>query len=282
MKTERRHELQTNVLAGSLARWIEVAKPYSRAALAIVIALVAAIFAWGYFSSQASRKQADGWDEYFDAMARRDPREGLGDIVERYSGTSVAHWARVVLADIQLDDGTNRLFVDKTGAREELRKTIEAYQAILIESDQPMLLQRATFGVARAREALGTDLAKAREDYRSIAKKWPDSPFAAAAEARAKDLDRLDTKNFYDWFAKYEPPRPMANEPGIPGARPEFMNDPLEGGGLKLPSLLDDKSSPPNPSTDPASAPASEQAKPAEPSVPTPKEPGAGAPPQPE
>ena len=40
MKTERRHELQTNVLADSLARWIEAVKPYSRAALAVVIALV--------------------------------------------------------------------------------------------------------------------------------------------------------------------------------------------------------------------------------------------------
>ena len=37
MKTERRHELQTNVLADSLARWIDKAKPYSRAALAVLI-----------------------------------------------------------------------------------------------------------------------------------------------------------------------------------------------------------------------------------------------------
>ena len=33
MKTERRHELQTNTLAVTLAHWIEAAKPYSRAAL---------------------------------------------------------------------------------------------------------------------------------------------------------------------------------------------------------------------------------------------------------
>ncbi len=34
MKTERRHELQTNVLADSLAHWIEAIKPYGRAILA--------------------------------------------------------------------------------------------------------------------------------------------------------------------------------------------------------------------------------------------------------
>ena len=237
MKTGRRHELQTNVLADSLAHWIEAAKPYGRAALATVIALAAGLFAWGYYSTQSTHRQAEGWDEYFDAMNTRDPREGLSDLVERYAGTSVGHWARIVLADLQLDDGTNRLFVDKAGGREELQKTIEAYQAILIESNEPMLLQRATFGLARAREALGKDLAKAREEYRSIAQKWPDSPFAAPAEARARDLDRVDTKDFYDWFAKYEPPRPMSREPGTPGVRPEFLKDQLEDGGLTLPSL---------------------------------------------
>ncbi len=246
MKTERRHELQTNVLADSLARWIDKAKPYSRAALAVVIALVAGVFVWGYQSAQSVRRQSEGWSEYYDAMMTRDPRERLGDIAERYAGTSVAHWSRAVLADIQLDDGTNRLFTDRAGAREELQKALEDYQAILRESDEPMLTQRATFGLARAREGLAKDLIKAREEYRSIATKWPDSPYAAPAEARAKDLDRLATKTFYDWFAKYEPPRPMSKEPGTPGVRPDFMKDTLDEGGLKLPSLLDSGSPPPD------------------------------------
>jgi hypothetical protein len=264
MKTERRHELQTNVLADSLARWIESAKPYSRAALAIVIAVAAAVFAWGYYSSQATRRQADGWDQFYDAMNARDPREGLSDVVETYAGTPVAQWARVVLADIELDEGTNRQFVDKAGGREQLKKTIEDYLAVLSEGGPPMLLQRATFGLARAREALGEKLAVARKEYESIATNWPDSPFAAAATARAKDLERLDTKNFYDWFVRYEPPRPMAREPGQPGARPDFLNDPLEGAGLNLPSILDDKSSLTTPPAETPGTPAGDDAKPDE------------------
>ena len=100
-----------------------------------------------------------------------------------------------------------------------------------------MLLQRATFGLARAHEAIGQG--RWPKPARNIARspsKWPDSPYAAPAEARAKDLDRPATKTFYDWFAKYEPPRPMAKEPGTPGVRPDFMKDPLDDGGLKLPS----------------------------------------------
>jgi hypothetical protein len=263
MKTERRHELQTNVLADSLSRWIEAAKPYSRAAVAALVALVAGIFAWSYYTSQARHREADGWSEYYDAFNTRDPREGLSDVVERYPGTNVARWARVVLADIQLDDGTNRLFVDKAAGREELRKTIDAYQAVLLESDEPALGARATFGIARAREALSQDLAKARDEYRSLVKRWPDSPYAAPAKARADDLDRAETKQFYDWFAKYEKPRTMSNQPGTPGARPDFLKDPLDPGGLKMPSILDDASKAGEAPTIP---PAAEGAAPAEPS----------------
>jgi hypothetical protein len=283
MKTERRHELQTNVLADSLARWIDKAKPYSRAALAVVIALVAVVFVWGYQSAQGVRRQSEGWSEYYDAMMTRDPRERLEDIVERYAGSSVAHWSRAVLADMQLDSGTDGLFTDRAGARELLQKALENYRSILKESDDPMLAQRATFGLARAREGLAKDLVKAREEYQSIATKWPDSPYAAPAEARAKDLERLATKTFYDWFAKYEPPRPMSKEPGTPGVRPDFMKDPLEEGGLKLPSLLDSGSPPPdlgNPPADddpaePANSEAGGDAPAAEPSATAPETPPA-------
>jgi hypothetical protein len=271
MKTERRHELQTNVLAESLARWGEKVRPYSRAALAGLIAIVAVLFAWSYYSAQASRHEADGWNEYFEAMNERDPRERLGQIVERYPGTSVGQCSRVVLADIELDDGTNRLFSDKAAAKDELRRVVDTYQAVLFETDDASLRQRATYGLARAREALGQDLAKASEEYRSIAERWPDSPYAAPALERAKDLDRAETKQFYDWFAKYEPPRPMSNEPGTPGARPDFLKDPLEPGSLKLPSILDESKSGTtrSPEADtadesPAESPSATDAKPAE------------------
>jgi hypothetical protein len=52
-------------------------------------------------------------------------------------------------------------------------------------------------------------------------------------------LDRLATKNFYDWLARYEPPRPMAGEPGTPGTRPDFLKDPLDDTGAELPSAID-------------------------------------------
>jgi hypothetical protein len=255
MKTERRHELKTNQLADSLAHWIEAVKPYSRVGLGLVVAAVALIFAWGYLSAQNSRRDADGWQEYFDAFNSRDLLDTLSETSERYAGTPAGQWSRLVLADIQLNDGTNRLFVEKKTARDELRQAAEKYESILIETRQPMQLQRATFGLARAHETMGM-LDKAREEYRSIEKQWPDSPYVQSAQKRAKDLDQQSTKEFYDWFAKYEPARPMSKEPGTPGAKPNFLDDSsLDDKGLKLPSVIDDKTPLPKISGEPQATP---------------------------
>ena len=43
-----------------------------------------------------------------------------------------------------------------------------------------------------------------------------------AARQRADDLERQDTKQFYDWFDKQEPGKKMAQEPGKPGEKPAF------------------------------------------------------------
>ena len=242
MKTTRRHELQTNELADRLAHWIEAVKPYSRAALAVVLAVVVMIFAWSYLSSQNSRKEAEGWNAFYSAMNERDPRENLADIASRYAGSDVASWARVTLADIQTQIGTNQLFAEKGNAKDELREAAEKYRAVLLETQEPTLLQRAMFGLARAHEAQGTpdSLDNARKEYRSIGEKWPGSPYTKDAAGRAAALETAADKNFYDWMAKYEPPRTMANEPGTPGAKPDFLKDPLEDAGLKVPSAIDD------------------------------------------
>jgi hypothetical protein len=235
--------------------------------LALVVAAVVAIFAWGYLSNQSSRRAAEGWNAYFAAMGSRDPRTELTDIATRYAGTEVSTWARLTLADIELDQGTTRLFVEKKDARDELRKASELYRAVLLDSREPMVLDRATFGLARAHEALGTPetLAEARKEYRSIAERWPNSPYVQDATARANDLEKASTKNFYDWLAAYEPPRPLGTEPGVPGAKPDFLKDPLEGSSVKLPSAIDDNTPLPKLGDEPAETPAGDAATPTTP-----------------
>ena len=225
MKTERRHELQTNTLAASLAEWIETVKPYSRAILAGTIALVVAIFAWTFLSAQRARQLADGWSEYYQAMTSRDPRNALSDIAERYAGTSVSEWAELALADFQLDEGTTRLFHAKNAGRDELKQAVDKYQTVRL-GRKIRSLSSAPPLAWPAHEALGM-LDKVREDYLEIAQKWPDSAYVKAANTRANQLGETKTKAFYDWFEAYQPPAPMTGEPGAARAASEV---PRKGG----------------------------------------------------
>jgi hypothetical protein len=258
MKTTRRHELQTNELADSLAHWIEAVKPYSRAAVALVVAIVVAIAAWSYLSAQSTRKAAEGWNELYTALDSSTTQEDLNTVATRYSDTSVGPWARVTLADVLANEGTMEVMSNKSAAREKLQRAAEEYQAVLLEVKDPMLLQRATFGLARAHEAQGTPeaLGNARTEYLSIGEKWPDSPYKKDAEERAAALDTTATKEFYDWLARYEPPRTMANEPGVPGVKPDFLSDPAADNSIKLPSAIDDSTPLPSFGAEPSGAPA--------------------------
>jgi hypothetical protein len=261
MKTERRHELETNQLADSLGHWIDHIQPYLRTIFGMLIAVVVLIFAILFVNRHSAEKAREGWDEYFQALGSiNDPgRLGtskLADVAEKYSGTSVAFWSTAVLADIDLNEGTDMLFKNKPVALETLRNAVEHYQEVLDGSREAALLQRATYGQARAHESLG-DLDAARKQYASIPVKWPGSPFEAAAQQRAKDLDRRDTKEFYDWFVKQEPGKTMAKEPGVPGMKLPFDLD-----TIKSPSASSDGSTDSGPALPAASDDATSESQP--------------------
>jgi hypothetical protein len=109
---------------------------------------------------------------------------------------------------------------------------------VILQASDNTILERATYGLARAQEAYG-ELEKARESYNKLATTWPESPFAATAKARAQILESQPTKQFYDWIARYEPPKALSGEPGTPGARPDFLKEP-DVGTLNVPNSLGD------------------------------------------
>ncbi len=257
MKSTRRHELQTNELEASLAHWIDAVKPYSRAVVALLVAVVVAIMAWSYLSTQNQRKAAEGWEALYAALDSSTAREDLAGVAARYADTSVGPWARVTLADVLANEGTNRLLAEKTAARDLLQQAAEEYQAVLLETKNAMLLQARHVRPGSRHEAQGTPdgLTSARKEYTSIGEKWPDSPYKKDAEQRAAALEATSTKEFYDWLAHYEPPRPFSTEPGRPGARPDFLSDPLQDTSTQLPSAIDDTTPLPKFGTEPTSGP---------------------------
>jgi tetratricopeptide (TPR) repeat protein len=232
MKTERRHELQHNVLADWLGLQIERFAPYGRVAAGVAIAVVVLIGLYSYMQTQSTYRNEQGWQRYFAAMdeiSQRGDAEPLAQLAEsgEFVGTPVGNWAALSLADHHLQEGISQLFTDRAAAAKSLRSAVDGYNRLIERSRTPMLEERAALGAGRAYESLN-ELDKARAAYESLATK--SGPLAAEAQQRLRDIGREPTKRFYDWFFAATPPRQGLGGPGMPGMRPDFGNLPDESG----------------------------------------------------
>lgn len=278
MKTERRHELATNVLADWLGEKIEALKPYSAAVSVTALLVVAIIFAGIVLYQKRSASTAEAWSQYFSAIEGQSPDEAsdkLEAVVLDHPGSPAGMWSRLSLADGHLSNGVEDLFKDRAAARNALDQARDEYQTVLDEAPRESLLaERATFGLAETYESQN-ELEPARKHYRALLEHWPKGAFSGLAKTRLDDLERNSTKDFYDWFAKqstHTKPKPL----GQPGEKPPFDlgNLPDEhfesglnvggkkvGGSVKSKAAADDNGAPANSAEDKSddSQPASEK-----------------------
>ncbi len=155
MKTERRHELQTNVLADWLGLQIERFEEYGRLIVGVLIAGIVLIGLYSYMRTQSAYRNEQGWQRYFaamDDMAQKGDAEPLTQLAEspEFSGTPVGEWAVLSLADYHLREGIGQLFTDRPAATKSLRSAVDGYNFIVDRSKSPMLEERARWApVAR-------------------------------------------------------------------------------------------------------------------------------------
>jgi hypothetical protein len=242
MKTERRHELQTNQLADWLGESLLFVERYTKAIIATVVALAVVVLATFYLNYQSSRRQAAVWERYFNATNMNTPDE-LGHLAERFPNTVAAQWAHVTIGDTELAQGIGQLFEDRNAAKASLQRAMNSYFAARAQSSDPELLARATMGVAEAYEA-ESKLPEARHEYEVLVKRWPDNVLAKVAGKRLEDLNKTSTKEFYDWFASQNNKTSAPKDDGIPGLKPKFDAGslPPEEPGLKFEHGSADKS----------------------------------------
>jgi len=247
MKSERRHELERNELADWLGEILAKVKPYQNLILAVLLLAVVSVGCYTWWIRQTATKTAAGWNQFYRAFTQQAVTPANFDqIAEQYPGTQVGHWAATLAADLHLNAGCNLLFYNKANANQELRQAVEYYVTVREQSRQPMLLERATYGLARALEAQG-DLEQAVARYEDIVQSWPDGAYAAQAARRAEQLKQPATKAWYDRFAKFDPQTEFSSEPGTPGQKPLFDLDTLsDDGSLFTPAMdLDLEEEPP-------------------------------------
>ena len=228
MKTERRHELQTNELADWLGTKTKQIRPYARVIVGILVLTSAAIFLLSFGAVQRKKTRESAWknlfalqveaNSSFDPLARSDYAQQLIDLSKQHEGSPVGAWALQSAGDINLALGSDLLWRDRDAAREKFQLALENYNGALAASEHDMLRQRSLQGLAQANEALN-QLADAEGTYQQIIDKWPGTAVAKAASERLAFLQRPSTGQFYDWFMRQKP-IPPSLPTGTPGQPP--------------------------------------------------------------
>lgn len=210
MKTARRHELHTNELADWLGKELVRLRPYGRAIAATALLILLSIVLLVFYSNRGRQLEEQAWVEYFaalDELTARGNTDRLRDVSEQFARSPAGLWARLTLADAQLAEGVENMFRDRQTALTQLQSAIKDYQYVREHAKDPLLIERATFGLAHAYESQA-DLDRARKTYEEVVSRWPQGLFASAASRRLEDLDRPPTRKFYDWFKRQTPTPP--------------------------------------------------------------------------
>jgi hypothetical protein len=227
MKTERRHELQTNVLADWLGHKTEAIRPYTKLILGGIGAVFVVAIAVTVITKQQSERSSRGWADYF-AAATADPvrPDDLSLVAFDHAGTLPAVWATLKQADLELASGIRALYTFRDEATKSLEKARKLYAAVEAgAAGQPELKQAAQFGAAQAFEAEG-NIDKAKEYYQLAIASEKDSSIGKQAQVRLELLDD-DATEWLTWFAQATPqPRtPAGGFPGFPGFPGVFPGD---------------------------------------------------------
>jgi hypothetical protein len=208
MKSEHRHELQTNDL-GKFAEKAAVYIDRHGNRLMIGICVTALVLAGGIFwwrTESAGRTAA--WTELSMAISNGKP-DVLHTVWEDHKGTVPGLWAKVYEGEAWLSQGVQASFRNLENATVDLKKAREAFQVVADESNvPPEIRERALLGLGRALESIsdGSE-SEAVKAYEMFVKEFPKSQFKADAQSRIEILSSGRGQEFYAWFSKYTRPK---------------------------------------------------------------------------
>jgi tetratricopeptide (TPR) repeat protein len=217
MKTERRHELQTNELAIWLAGWVGKIKPYGKLILGGIILLLAVWVATAFIWNRGQKEREQAWSSFFQVYEGADvDADQLTQMAtaQSYGETEAGLWALQTAADLRLGRGAQQLFVDRTQAIEDLEKAEETYRSVTEKAQDPLLKQRAMFGLAQTLESRN-NFEDAKKQYQQVVQTWPDSAVGHLAQQRIDNLQQPATQDWYAWFAEQKPVVSPLSDPSL-------------------------------------------------------------------
>ena len=220
MKTERRHDLETNSLALKMTQWIETIKPHINkllGAVAVIVGLMAINSIW---NSKSAANEQNAWDAFAQARTSTDPElmsvQKLAES-EEFAGTRMREWAQIVWADRQVLLSARTYLFDRKAALSRLRGVIGIYDGLTTSASDPELRDRAHFGLGRVYE-LQNKVNLAQQQFAKV-----QGDLGPIASQRAEQLQSGGVKDDCEWLATAElPKRDLTGGQGASGQKPSF------------------------------------------------------------
>ena len=225
MKTERRHELQTNTLAQEITLWSDKLRPYANVLIGgvgVLLALYAVSTMWMNYRGQ---RDVQSWDAY--QMAVLDGDIELKDLQriaagDEFAGTKMQEWAYVTWADRQLLLASQQYLSDREGAKKNLNEVAAVYEQFAQNGSDPEIRNRSRLGWARVNE-MQDRLDEACRQYGLV-----EGAIGELAAKRAKELESKQTQEDIKWLATASLPKPAraagaqssAQRPGFEASTP--------------------------------------------------------------
>jgi hypothetical protein len=223
MKSEHRHELETNQLSAGLARTIQNLKPYSGQMITGLVLLALVYVGISIWNVQAAQREQAAWDAFALASDTTDREMAslqrvAGD--EQYAGTKMSEWAYVGWADRQVLNAMDYYLVDREKAESLLQNVAGIYQGFASSASDAQVRNRARFGLARVYE-LQNKIDEASQQYLNV-----QGDLQPLAAERAAELQTDTVRQACAWLATAElPKRDQTGGQGASGARPQFGAD---------------------------------------------------------
>ncbi len=222
MKSEHRHELQTNTLATTLNDWGDRLRPHMSSIVTALLVLVAVYVIATLWNARTAQREQSAWDAYQMAMLQGDvDYRGVRQAAESadLAGSRMQQWGYITWADRQLRLAANDYLMNREAAKDRLTGVAAVYEQFAVEADDPIVRSRAQLGRARVSE-MENKIDAAREHYAAV-----EGVMAPVAQARLKELESTpQIEETITWLASAELPKPPVptSQGGLPGVLPNF------------------------------------------------------------
>lgn len=208
MKSEHRHQLQKNELAGRLEGAVEWSKRNSQTLAGVVVGVAVTLGLFYYLKNRWEEGAVAGWNEFFSAAGRNDT-SALGTLATREGQALPGQMANLMLADTEFNNGVELMNTDRAAGEEQLNAAKTKYGMVRNGSTDPLIRQRTTLGLARYYEAVGL-LEDSVKEYEALMKEAADGPYADLARRKIEYLNEPATKAFATWYREHKPLPPAS------------------------------------------------------------------------